>query len=564
MYDVILKGGTVVDGTGNPRFKADIGITDGVIRDVKDLSGQAAQRVVDVLDYIVAPGWIDAVSHVDTTLSLMRTPDCASLVHQGITTVIGGACGTSLAPLALEATSKTLRKRSRFREDAGFVPSSVAAHASGVAKWADTAFPDVSWLTFSEYADVIQSQVRPAVSVGSYVGFGTLRRIAVRDYTQPAMPQEIELMERLLNEALEQGAVGLSAGLNFTHEVYASTQELQALARVAKQHERVLVVHMNSEQADIRTSVQELIALSQQTGVRLLIAHLKPVGPEATRVYADVLSDLKRAVAAGVDVHVSAYPYALSYVVLTQYIPAWIRMGGWKKMLEQFNNESSLAKLLRALEPQESWFGDLIVARTKPLHTRLVGRSMRSLAVDWDCSIAEAVVQVLKTGEGYVLCMDPSIHDEAVEHTLQLPFCLAIAESVSHRPDEHSAQRFVSQDQLPTQQSGIPHPRVFGAYPRLMAEYVRTRGALTLEEAVQKSSSLPAVRLGLHDRGFIAPDLRADLVVFDPEHVQDTATLHTPFRTPTGIEYVLVGGSFVIERGQQTSVRNGGFLRLLS
>ncbi|MCA9376135.1 MAG: amidohydrolase family protein [Candidatus Doudnabacteria bacterium] len=534
MFDLILKGGIVVDGTGNERVRADVGVTRGLIAAVGDLTGRRAERVIDVSGQFVVPGFVDVLNHADGYLTLFTRPGCDSLVRQGITTIIGGNCGTSLAPLGSRSVSKIVRRwSSLFGDDVTLPPSTAYEHFLGVRKWTELDGVNIDWFTMRDFLKAVK-KLDVVPSFGTLVGFGTLRRSVVGDASRAATEDEILLLKEQLRDALRDGAMGLSLGLNFAHEVSESRETLVALARVVQEEGKVLSVHVRDEKDALMDSVEEALELAVASGVPLLISHLKAVGVRSAEVYPAVLDRIAQAQADGVDVNVTVYPYSASYSVLHQYLPDWAYEGGRETMLLRFKEPAERERLIAQLNTSSEWYGGLVVARTMKLQSSVIGRTVGDIASQRDVTVGEAVVQILEGNGGFVMCFDPSISEERVHDTLQHPLSLVASEGGSYTEEDVSEIGY------------LPHPRSFGAFPRFFAEAVRENSLLSWEEAIQKCCSLPALKMGLRDRGFVSRGLRADLVVFSPEKIRDRATLQNPFQYPEGIDYVLIEGGVVV------------------
>ena len=537
MFDLILKGGIVLDGTGGERFRADVGVTRGTITAVGDLAGRRAERVEDVTGMFVLPGFVDALNHADGYLSLFRRPGCESLVRQGITTIVGGNCGTSLAPLGSKKTSRVLKRwASIFGDDIDTTPSSAYEHFNGVRKWAETDGVNLDWLTMKDFMLRLKKE-RFGVDVATFVGFGTLRRAVVGDEARPSTPEERSLLIDQLREALREGATGLSVGLNFAHEVSEELETLVALATVVHEEGKALSVHLRDEREHISASVDEALAIARASGVSMLLSHLKPIGTAATEAYGDVLKKIQQAHDDGLDVNITVYPYAASYSVLAQFLPSWAYEGSREAMLQRLKDPEMGPKAIAELDAFSGWLSKLIVGRTTKMQETVVGRSIGEIAADRGHSVGESVVRLLLASNGFVLCFDPTISKDAVRATLSHPLSLVVSEGAAYTEEDAS------------ELGHLVHPRSFGAYPRFLGDLVHREGLLSWEEAVQKCSSLPALKLGFRDRGFVSRGLRGDLVVVDPERLHDNATLSHPYQYPDGVRHVFVNGEARVLEG---------------
>jgi len=454
-FDLLIRDGTVVDGTGSDPVRADVGVRDGRIEAVGNLAGARAGQSVDAAGLVVAPGFIDAHTHDDQAV-FQRSSSLAKL-SQGVTTVVVGNCGISLAPLVLS----------------GAVPPPLdLLGAAGTFR-----FP-----TFASYARALEA-ADLTLNVTALVGHGTLRVQHLADWSRPAGPAELEAMVGAMREAMDAGAAGLSTGLAYPTNRAAPTAEVVALARAAAARGGRLCMHIRDEYDGVAEAVREGFQCARESGAPLVLSHQKVAGT-ANRGRSGELLDLYARAGAGLDFAIDAYPYAAGSTVL---------------------DPVSVAQSERVL-----------VTWSAP-HPECGGRTLTRIAEDWGCAPLEAMARLQPGGAVYFHM------DEAdVSRFLGWDRCMVGSDGLPH--DAH------------------PHPRLWGAFARMLGVYVRERGQFPLQEAVRKMTSLPASVFGLKDRGRIAPGCWADLVLFDPARVRDCATYEEPGRPAEGISRVFVNG----------------------
>jgi len=472
--DLLIRAGTVVDGSGRPAYRADVALTGDRIAAIGDLAHVRAEEVVDAAGHVVAPGFIDIHTHDDR--ALLDDRGMAAKASQGVTTVVTVNCGISLAPVAapavLPSTFELLGDVDGFRYPA-----------------------------FGDYLGALERQP-PAVNAACLVGHSTLRLAAVADLGRAATEAEIARMQALLDDALGAGAAGLSSGLYYPVARAAPTAEVVALGRVLQSHGALYATHMRDEGDGVEDAIEETLQIGREAGVPVLISHHKVIGP---RNFGRSVSTLRRIEDAmrTQQVALDVYPYVAGSTVL---VPERCD-GGMRVML--------------------TW--------SRP-HPQFAGRMIEDIAAEWGCSGREAATRLLPAGAIYFML------DEAdVRRILSFPHTMIGSDGLPH--DRH------------------PHPRLWGAFPRVLGHYARELGLLTLEDAVRRMTSLPASRLGLAGRGTLRPDAHADLVVFDPATVIDRATFERPTLPAAGIVLTCVNGSIVWRDGASTGARPGRVLR---
>ena len=500
-WDLLITGGTVIDGTGGERYRADVAVRgDRIVRVSRAaLPHEPAARVIDAEGKIVSPGFIDLHAHLDP---LLRLPAAESHVRQGVTTALGGPDGGSPLPIGAHLDS---------------------AQSLGLG-----------------------------MNVAFLVGHNTIRRRVMGMADREPTAEELERMQELVAQAMGEGAFGLSTGLKYLPGAYSNTDEVVALARVAADSGGIYTSHMREEGLGLIDAVAETIEIGRRAEIPVVLTHHKVVGQPMWGASERTLAMVDSARAEGVDVMIDQYPYTATYTGITVLVPAWAMAGGRDIFLERLEdpvlrdsivdgivynivNDRGGNDLRRVQLARVSWMPEL---EGKTLADWAEMRGLRPTPETG----AELVIEAVRLGGA-----------SAIYHVLD--------EGDVERIMRHPQTMIASDGRLTQPGEGHPHPRWYGTFPRVLGRYVRERGALTLEEAIRKMTSMPADRLGLEDRGRIAEGLVADLVIFDAEMVMDRSTFQMPHQYPDGIDYVVVNGAVTVDAGKFLDVRAGRALR---
>ena len=526
MLDLLVRGGRVIDGAGNPWYHADIGIAGSRIVGVGRLGGEPTARTIDADGLFVCPGFVDMHTHSD--LRLLVDPRHEAKVHQGVTLEVLGQDGLSYAPATHEVLEELRTQLAGWNGDpSGF---------------------DWSWRTVGEYLDRLDRGI--AVNAAYLVPHGTVRMIAMGLDDRPPTEAELRRMKSLLAEGLEEGAVGLSTGLTYAPGMFADDDELVALCEVVAAYGGFYCPHHRNYGSHALDAYRACLEIARRSGCALHLAHAH-LGFEVNKGRApELLAMIDRARADGVDVTLDTYPYLAGSTYLHAYLPGWVHRGGPGAILEQLRDPGLRERLRVEMEVEGSdghhgvpidWRVTVIAGTRRSEHAHLVGKSIALAA-------AEASLRPID------FCCDLLVADELGVSIL------------SHIGNEENVRAIMTHPAHTAGSDGIlvgdrPHPRSYGTFPRYFAVYVRELGILTWEQAVRKMTSLPCQRLGFPDRGLLRPGMAADLVCLDPERIRDTATYEEPRRLPEGIPYVVVNGRVVVEAGLHTGELAGRALR---
>ncbi|MGH7607422.1 MAG: N-acyl-D-amino-acid deacylase family protein [Gemmatimonadales bacterium] len=529
-YDLLLRGGSIVDGSGNPRYVGDVAVTGDRITAVGHLPGAAARETLDVSGLVVAPGFIDMLGQSETNVLVDNR--VLSKVTQGITTEVTGE-GGSVAPLtdALVAEDSAWMKRYGVRED---------------------------WRDLDGYFAQLE-RTGSTINIATFVGATQVRLAVVGTQDRRANPQELARMVALVDTAMQQGALGLSTSLVYAPAIYAPTEELVALARAARRYGGIYATHIRNEGAGIDAALDEAFRIGREADIPVEIWHLKTAGQANWGRMPRVLARIDSARATGLDVTADQYPYTRSATSLDASIPQWAHSGGTDSLLARLADPATRARIradmLGTTPGIENFYrgaggadGILIVGTFEDSLRYLQGKTLAAIARTRAQDPVETLLDIVTADRGRTGAVYSSMHERDVRAALQHWWVAVNTDAGGVAPDGPFAQRST-------------HPRAYGSFTRILGRYVREQHLMTLEFAVRKMTSLAAQRVGLVRRGLLRPGMFADITVFDPRTVIDRATFERPHQPSVGIEYVLVNGQVVLRRGTLTDARPGRGLR---
>jgi N-acyl-D-aspartate/D-glutamate deacylase len=521
-FDILLVNGRVVDGSGNPWFRADLGITGDSIDSIGKLNGSGAKRTIDAEGLVVSPGFIDIHGH--SSYSVLIDPRVESKVRQGVTTEVSGNCGTSPAPMN-RAVREYRQRFMRAQLPKGF---------------------DLNWETMREYLVRIDKR-GAAFNVVPLVGQGSVRQNVMGFEDRQPTKGEMEEMRILMAGALKDGAWGMSSGLVTTPSCYADTDELTELAKVVAEHHGVYYIHLRGEGETLFKALDEAFEIGKRSGVALEIVHFKASGRDNWGNTDEGLRRIKEARAQGLDITLDQYPYTASSIGLSALIPPWAHEGGNERLLERLGDPKFRRRIKEGPARLTKDLNNVMIsfARNNPGYE---GMRVTEIARIEDKDPMDTVFDLLLAENAQTGMVAFGMSEEDVERVMRSPYMMVCSDGLGVSPSG-------------VYNRGKPHPRYYGAFPRVLSRYVREKGVLSLQEAIRKMTSLPAQRIGLRDRGLLREGFKADIVLFDPETVNDEATFTDPHRFPKGIYYVMVNGGVVVDGGDQTGEYPGKVLR---
>ena len=529
-YDVIIRNGHIIDGTGSPWYRADLGIRDGRIAAIGRLDNAVGKRTIDAKEMIVAPGFIDMLGQSE--LTILVDPHVPSKIFQGITTEITGE-GESVAPLT----------------DALIQADSLAFQHLHIT-------PD--WRTFAQYFARLEKQ-GIGINFASYIGAAQTRRLVLGDADVAPTPAQLSQMRALVREAMMQGAMGVSTALEYTPAPYASTEELIALAAEAAKFGGIYASHMRDEGANEPAALDEAIRIGREAHIPVEIFHLKVAGKANFGKMPALVAKIEVARASGVDIAADTYAYPAWFNGLSAFIPPWAHDGGDDRLIERLRDPATRARIRKEMEtPGGDWDNEwqeitgpkdiLIGAVQSPELLALRGKTLAEVALLWKEDPLDAVFDLIIKDRAFTDVAVFAVSEPDITLALQQPWVSIDNDSSGTSPN----------GLLGTEH---PHPRAYATFPRILRKYVREEAKLSLPDAIRKFSALAAQRMGLVDRGVLKQGMWADIVVFAPDEVRDVATFENPNQLSQGMRYVLVNGVPVIDAGKATDALPGKVLR---
>jgi len=521
-FDLVIAGAHVIDGTGNPWYLADVGILGGLIAEIGNLAHRQAKRTIDAHGLTLTPGFIDMMS--GTTLPLLLDPITAqSKLRQGVTTMMSGE-GDSLAP-------QNDRTIADYTLPAGFP----------------------KWTTFEEYDRMLAAKGL-GLNVIHNVGAAQVRRVVIGEEDRAPTADQLAKMKEMVAKAMQDGAVGLSTALIYPPGTYAKTGEIIELAKVAAQYDGVYFSHMRNESGQLLDAIRETIRIGKEAHIPVHIYHLKAAGEENWPLMTQALALIQSARDSGVDVSADIYPYIRNGIGLGSFIHPRHYAKGTDAFLPTLSDQKLRADLRKEIETTSNWenwyqhvgknWDNVLVVQVSPKgDKRFEGKSVQEIATLRKVDVWTTFFDLVQQGG---VDVDPKSMDEnQKQQALRSQFVSIGSDAEPQNPAI----------------STYAHPRTFGTFPRILAKYVREEKIITLESAIREMTSLPANQLKLRDRGRISPGLAADLVLFDPAKIQDTATFAKPLSYAQGIDYVVINGQLAIDQSQPTSALPGKILR---
>ena len=531
-FDVIIANGRIVDGTGAPWFRGDIGITGDRITAIGALGDATAGVKVDATNLVVSPGFIDLLGQSE--FNVLVDGRAASKILQGVTTEVTGE-GSSIAPV----------------NDRLIADASANAKHFGVAQ---------DWRTLGDYFKRLDERSHTTINVATFVGAGGIRSYVIGKDDRPATPAELERMKQLVAEAMQQGALGLSTSLQYVPDRFASTDEIVELAKVAARYGGVYFTHQRSESARIFESLDEVFAIAERASIPAEIWHLKTAYKANFGKMPEVLRRIEAARARGLDVTANQYPYTRASNGLDSCLPLWAREGGFEKTLPRLTDPATRERIKKDMDDpnaatwENQWYGAnggdgvmLSSVLNRDL-AKYEGMTLTQIGKAMGKDPRDAVIDLVIADRGESSVITSIMDEDDVRTALRHPLVGVGTDSGAQAEDGRLSE-------------SKSHPRAWGSFPRILGRYVRDEHLLTLEEAIRKMTSKAADRVHLSDRGLLRPGMMADITVFDPATIRDVSTFDDPKHYATGVRHVFVNGKRVVGDGAITSERPGRPLR---
>ncbi|MDP2638672.1 MAG: amidohydrolase family protein [Candidatus Azambacteria bacterium] len=507
--DILIKNGTVVDGLGTSAYRADVAIKNGKIERIGLLGRPSAKTTIDATGLYVTPGFIDINNASDRYWTLFNHPNLESHLYQGVTTIIGGNCGSSLAPLT---TGEIILN---------------------IQKWADTTKINVNWLTVREFLEETRKK-KLLLNFGTLIGHSTLRRGIVRDEFRDLSEKELAQMKNLLETGLAEGALGFSTGLNYSHAKIAPKEEINSLV-ASLEKGKIYSTHLRDEEAGLYESILETIEIAKKTQASVEISHFKAIGKNNWPIFYKGLEEIEKA-SENLDINFDIYPYTSTATVFYTLLPDWVAVGGRKKLVENLKNKDFKEKIINELRKKEGDFEGIIIASGN-IDKIFIGKTIGAIAENQGKSVTEAIINLLIAAEGKLIIFWPALSEENFISALKSPLSIIASDGAAYNTED-------------AKKGTLAHPRSFGCFSRIISKYVRAKNIIVLEEAIKKMTALPALKAGLTYRGAIAPFYFADINVFNLELIEDTANFENPFQYARGMHAVIVNGRVALINGQ--------------
>lgn len=529
-FDLVITNGHIIDGTGSPWYSGDVGIRDGRIAAIGVLSAEPRKRTIDAKNKVVAPGFIDMLGQSETTI--LVDPRLPSKIYQGITTEITGE-GGSAAPLNDSIIANDRPAYQHYKID-----------------------PD--WRTFRQYFSHLEKQ-GIGINLASYVGATQVRRMVLGDADVQPTAEQLEKMKALVRDAMHDGTIGVSTSLEYAPAPYAKTGELIALASEASKFGGIYATHMRSEGDAVLESVDEAIRIGREAHIPVEIWHIKVAGKANFGRMPDLIARIAKARADGSDISADTYAYTAWSNSMSAFVPPWAHDGGDAKMIERLKDPATRARIRKDMAtPSKDWDNEwdeisgpqdvIITLVQNPELKKFQGKRLSDIAKALNKDPMDTLFDLLIEDEAFTNVGVFGMSEPDVVLALQQPWV-----AVDNDSPGTSIEGILGEEH--------PHPRAYGAFPRILRKYVREEKKLTLEDAIRKFTALPAQRMRFTDRGVLKQGMWADVVVFDPNTVRDVATFDDPNRLSEGMDFVLVNGTTVIENGKMTGTLPGKVLR---
>jgi len=546
MYDILIKNGAIFDGTETEAKKADLAIKNGKIIAIGSLKNEKAKTEINADNRFITPGFIDINNDADHDLSLLKMPEAENLLRQGITTIVGGNCGASLAPL-------------------------ISGSLLSLDKWVKTIDFNISWQTMKEFLNFLTKK-QLGVNFATLVGWGTVRADITQNQFRPLKKEELEELKFIIKSSITQGAFGVSFGLGYNLEQAVGLTEIQAIAQVIKEKKAYfersekkgsraiargpyLAFHLRNEAEGLLSSMREVLEVAGKEKASLEISHLKVEGkdnfdsfPEALKMVQKVNQEPALLSQDGPElVNFDIFPYDYNVESLYLILPEWLAIGGREVLLKNIHDGIVRKKLIEDMKKKKYLYQDLIIADSGE-RWWFAGKTLEAIAQDFNLSLEDALLKIIELCEKRVLVFVKSLSLENVEKGILSPYSFVASNSGIYNLNSGEKGTWV-------------HPRAFGAFPKFLNDYVKVKKLFSWEKALHKITGKVADKIGLKDRGYLKENYFADIVIFNPDKIKDKASLKNPFQYPEGIETVILNGALAYQKGIFSHERLGQILR---
>ena len=507
---MLIKNGKIIDGFSKKMFNADIRIEKDKIQEIGTLKAKNQEQILNAKGMYITPGFVDILNHSDAYLTLFENTAQESLLQQGITTILIGNCGSSLAPLV----------------NGIFINS--------IQKWGDTSKINLNWLSVSEYLNEL-SRHSFGVNLATLMGHSTIRRALVGDDSRSLTTQEQKQLEYMIEVGMREGAFGVSSGLAYSHGKNATAKELRFIMNIVKKYDGLYSVHIKNEADGFLDSVKEMISLVKESGVNMELSHLKVIEKEFWNKFEEALALIEKSNTVNFDV----YPYTFTASVAYTFLPRWASEGGNSTIRPILKDPQKREKLLEDMKKDPYSYAQLVVAMGN-INKTYFGKKIGDIAKNQGKEPEEVLLELILASDNRLIVFSTTIDENNIKMALKHPKSIVTSDGVGYQEKDKHKGAFV-------------HPRYFGAIPKFLGEYVREQKLLSWEEAINKISLKPAEKIGLKNRGKLVKGYYADIVIFDPNKIGTEANLNNPYRYPQGIKWVLVNGNIAVEENKLKS-----------
>ncbi|NMB92256.1 MAG: amidohydrolase family protein [Parcubacteria group bacterium] len=517
MYDILIKNGLVYDGSTNKPRTLDVAIKNKRIVAFGSFKNEPAKIQINAENRFICPGFIDINTDADHDLSLLKMLQTENFLHQGITTIVGGNCGASLAPL-------------------------ISGSLSSITKWVKSINWNIGWRTLKEFLFFL-SQKKLSINFATLIGWGTLRQDLTRDQFRPLSKTELEELKFIVSNSLKEGAFGVSFGLGYNIEQPVGLKETLELAKLVKKAKGYLAFHLRDETDGFLSSLREVLEVAEKEKVSLEISHLRVFGQENLNSFPQALKMIKKCETVNFDIS----PYDTTIKSVNLVLPEWATIGGREVLLKNLHDKIVREKLIEDMKRKKYLYQDLIIADSGE-RWWFAGKSLKEIAQGFNLGLEETLLKLLELCENRFLVLTKTITEDLIDEGIISPNSFITSNSGIYN--------------LNSGEKGIwVHPRAFGTFPKFLNDYVKEKKLISWEEAIHKITGKVADKIGLKNRGYLKENYFADLVVINPEKLKDKGTIDNPFQYPEGIETVIVNGGVAYQKGILSHERYGQILR---
>jgi len=521
MYDILIKNGKVFDGSGEAAKNVDIGIKNGKIVEFGDFKDEKAITEINAENRFVCPGFIDIDNEADHYLDIFTLPIAENLIRQGVSTIICGNSGASLAPL-------------------------ISGSLASIQKWADSNHININWREIKDFLAFLDEK-KLAVNFATLIGWGTLRSEFTKGEFRNLTKEELEKLKLVVSQGIEQGALGVSFGLGYASEQMVGISEILEVAKAVKDKNGYLSFHLRNQAEDFLISVQEIIEVAKKGQLPVEISHFFAEGKPNFENFAEALKMIKKANKGSELINFDLFPYDSNAKVLYLILPEWVAIGGREILLKNIKDEVIREKIIQDLKRKKYLYKDILIADSGK-RWWFSGKTLEEVADRFNLSLEESLLKVIEICEDKIVIFTENLFEKNINDGLKSPY--SFVSSNSGFSNIESGKR------------GIwVHPRTFGTFPKFLGYYVREKELLSWEEGIYKITGKVAKKVGLKNRGLLKKDFWADVVVFNPEKINDKSTLKNPFQYPDGIETVIINGGLAYHKGILTEERYGKTIR---